>query len=234
MIDVRELSKRFGRNTILDRVSFSVARGEAVALWGANGAGKTTAIRCILGLQPHEGEILVDGHSVRREGKGARARIGYLPQELAFQENVPVDETIGFYGRLRRSDGREVARLLEEVGLTDVADRPAGVLSGGMKQRLALAIALLGDPPILVLDEPSANLDAEGREAFLKRLVGLHAKGKTLLFTSHRLDEVEALADRVLVLERGRIRTGRVDLLPSGGFRLGTNGGPGDDLEGHS
>ena len=97
-----------------------------------------------------------------------------------------------------------------------------------VKQRLALAIALLGDPPILVLDEPTANLDAEGREGFMKRLVGLHAKGKTLLFTSHRLDEVEALADRVLVLERGRIRTGWVELLPSGGFRLGTDANGGD------
>jgi ABC-type multidrug transport system ATPase subunit len=217
MIEVRDLTKRFGRNTVMDGISFDVSRGEAVALWGANGAGKTTAIRCVLGLETHGGEIRVDGHSVRREGKRARARIGYLPQELAFQENVPVDETIGFYARLRRSDGREVERLLAEVGLADVAGRPAGALSGGMKQRLALAIALLGDPPILVLDEPTANLDAEGREAFLKRLAGLHAKGKTLLFTSHRMQEVEAMADRVLVLERGRIRTGRVDPLASGG-----------------
>jgi len=141
-----------------------------------------------------------------------------------------VDETIGFYARLRRSEGREVARLLAEVGLADVAGRPAGALSGGMKQRLALAIALLGDPRSCCSTSPRRTWTPRA-DAFLKRLAGLHARGKTLLFTSHRLEEVEAMADRVLVLDQGRIRTGWVELLPSGAFRLGTEGIAGDLVE---
>ena len=206
MIEVRDLVKRFGKRAVLDGVSFRVREGEAIALCGSNGAGKTTVIRCVLGLQPHEGSIRVNGRDAARDGKAARASIGYVPQELAFQENVPVGETIAFYARLRRAGDDEVSRLLREVGLFDAASRPAGALSGGMKQRLALAIALLGDPPVLLLDEPTSNLDPEGREAFLKRLVALREAGKTILFTSHRGDEVEALADRVLFLDAGKLR----------------------------
>ena len=234
MIVVRDLVKRFGRQTILNGTSFRVAKGEAAVLWGPNGAGKTTVIRCVLGLHPHQGEIEVDGHSLRRNGKRARALIGYVPQELAFQENVPVDETIAFFARLRRCNVREVARRLEEAGLADAARRPAGALSGGMKQRLALAIALLGDPPILILDEPTSNLDTEARDAFFACLAALHKAGKTLLFTSHRLEEVQVLADHVLVLDHGRVRTGCVEMLSSGGFRLSTPGLHGEAWEGCS
>jgi ABC-2 type transport system ATP-binding protein/nitrous oxidase accessory protein len=206
VIEVRDLVKRFGKRAVLDGVSFRVREGEAIALCGSNGAGKTTVLRCVLGLQPHEGSIRVNGRDAARDGKAARASIGYVPQELAFQENVPVGETIAFYARLRRAGEAEVRALLHEVGLLDAASRPAGALSGGMKQRLALAIALLGDPPVLLLDEPTSNLDPEGREAFLKRLVALRETGKTILFTSHRGDEVEALADRVLFLDAGKVR----------------------------
>ena len=181
-------------------------KGEAVALWGPNGAGKTTAIRCILGLQPYRGTILVGGHDVRREGKKARAAVGYVPQELAFQENVPVWETLAFYARLRRSTAPEVDRRLEELGIAQAKEKRVGELSGGMKQRLALATALLADPPILVLDEPTSNLDPAGRFAFLRTLTELRRGGKTVLFSSHRIEEVKALADRVIVLERGRVR----------------------------
>jgi len=206
MIVVRDLAKRFGRSRVLEEISFHVRKGEAVALWGPNGAGKTTAIRCLLGLQPYKGTILVDGHDLRRDGKRARAAVGYVPQELAFQENVPVWETLAFYARLRRASAREAERRLDELGIAQAKAKRVGELSGGMKQRLALATALLADPPILVLDEPTSNLDPAGRYSFLRTLADLRRRGKTVLFSSHRIEEVQALADRVIVLERGRVR----------------------------
>jgi len=206
MIVVRDLAKRFGRSRVLEGISFHVRKGEAVALWGPNGAGKTTAIRCLLGLQPYKGTILVDGHDLRRDGKRARAAVGYVPQELAFQENVSVWETLAFYARLRRASAREAESRLDELGIAQAKAKRVGELSGGMKQRLALATALLADPPILVLDEPTSNLDPAGRYSFLRTLADLRRRGKTVLFSSHRIEEVQALADRVVVLERGRVR----------------------------
>lgn len=205
MIKVTNLTKKFGNFTAVDALTFEVAAGEAVALWGPNGAGKTTIIRSLLGLLSASGELRVNGFEVEKEGKKARAAIGYVPQELAFYDDMSARDTLLFYAALKHVPAGRVDRVLAEVGLAAHGAKAVTALSGGMKQRLALASALLADPPILVLDEPTSNLDTAARDEFVKLLLRQKAQGKTLLFTSHRLEEVELLADRVLVLEGGKL-----------------------------
>ena len=206
VIEVRHLTKNFGRFKAVDDLSFTVQAGEAVALWGANGAGKTTAVRCLLNLFPFEGEIRINGLDVRRQSKEVRRQIGFVPQELSFHDDMSVAETLIFYARLKKvPDGFDFEPLLEQVRLVPHIKKRIGELSGGLKQRLALAVALLSDPPILVLDEPTASLDIRSREEFLFLLRSLKKSGKTMIFSSHHLEEVTALADRVLLLEGGRL-----------------------------
>jgi len=206
MISISNLTKTFGDFTAVNNLSFEVSPGEAVALWGENGAGKTTVIRCILGLYTATGEIRVCGHDVKKAGKQARANIGYVPQELSFYEDLSARQSLRFYARLKHAPASRVETVLSDVGLSEHGDKPVAALSGGMKQRLALAIALLSDPPLLLLDEPTSNLDTAARESFIHLLLHLKEGGKTLLFTSHRLEDVETLASRVLVLERGNLK----------------------------
>lgn len=203
MISIASVTKRFGRATAVDDVSIDIPEGDSVALWGANGAGKTTLIRCVLGLVRFRGAIKVDGFDVRRRGKWARMRIGYVPQELGFYDDLRVSEAVLFFARLKGLSVRSTGDVLERVGLTGHHRKRIRELSGGMKQRLALAIAMLGDPPVLVLDEVTASLDACGREEFVALLARLSGEGRTMLFASHRVDEVATLARRVVTLERG-------------------------------
>ncbi len=217
-LEARAVTKRYGDVVALEGVSLNVMPGEAVALWGPNGAGKTTLIKCLLGLVHYSGEIRLAGLDARRQGKQVRARVGYVPQEVAFHD-MTVAETLAFYARLKRVGRDRVATVLAQTGLEAQVAKPVSALSGGMKQRLALAIALLADPPFLVLDEPTANLDAASRAEFLALVDALKQRGVTILFSSHRPEEVEALADRVIVLQAGRV----VAEGPAAGFtaRLG-------------
>lgn len=205
MIQYENLTKRFGRFTAVDSLSFEVEPRQAVALWGPNGAGKTTAIKCLLGLLRYQGRIVVDGLDAHKQGKAVRRLLGYVPQELAFYDDLGALDTALFYARLKQVPASRAEDVLAQVGLAEHADKPVGALSGGMKQRLALGLALLAEPPILVLDEPTSSLDAAARDQFLHLLVDVKAAGKTVIFTSHRLEEIEALADRVLVMERGKL-----------------------------
>jgi ABC-type multidrug transport system ATPase subunit len=204
MIRIHDVCKRFGRTLAVDAVSLDIAAGDSVALWGVNGAGKTTLIRCVLGLLAFEGSISVAGCDVRREGKQARMMIGYVPQELGFYDDLRVAEAVIFFARLKRVSVGSAASILEEVGLLAHSRKRIRELSGGMKQRLALAIAMLGDPPVLVLDEVTASLDAYGRTDFVHLLSRLSGAGRTMLFASHRVEEIAALAKRVVVLDQGK------------------------------
>jgi ABC-type multidrug transport system ATPase subunit len=156
----------------------------------------------------------VGGLRLPHQGKAIRQQIGYVPQEAIYYD-MSVQSTLVFYARLKKVSPARVVPLLEKIGLMEHARKPVPALSGGLKQRLALAIALLSDPPLLLLDEPTANLDARSRREYLTLLKELRKEGKTLLFASHRLEEVETLADRVLVLEHGEV----IEELPPSALR---------------
>jgi nitrous oxidase accessory protein len=198
------VSRRFGRLLAVDGLDLEVRRGEAVALWGRNGAGKTTALRCVLGLLPCDGTIRLDGLDVRAQGKRARRSAGFVPQEVRLHDDLGVAEALEFYASLRGATATPPHRALERLGLAGQLHKRVGELSGGGRRLLALAIAMLGDPPLLVLDEPMSNLDSAARDAFVHLLAERKAAGTTIVFTTHRLREVLRLADRVVVLERGR------------------------------
>jgi ABC-type multidrug transport system ATPase subunit len=204
-VRVANVSKRYGQRAALRGVSFAAHAGEAVALWGANGAGKSTLLKAMLGLVSCQGEIVINGQNVARAGKGVRRQVGYVPQEMAFYDER-VRATLSFYAQLKRISEPRVDELIDRLGLAGHAHSPVAALSGGLKQRLALAVALLADPPVLLLDEPTANLDAAAQQDYLRLLADLRTReGKTILFASHRLEEVEALANRVLLLEQGEL-----------------------------
>ena len=213
MIVARDLRVVLQGRTVLDGVGFEVQRGEAVALVGANGSGKTTVIRCLLGLVPFEGEAQIGGHDVVREPVAARALTGYLPQRSAFGD-MTAEEALRFVARLRRVPTGLVLPALRRVGLERHAAVSARTFSGGMQQRLSLAAALLADPPVLLLDEPTASLDRAGQHAFLDLAASLRDEGRTLLLASHRAEEIERLATRVIELHEGRPRAGAAAVVP--------------------
>ena len=206
-IEVRGLTKRFGWIAALRNVSVGVRPGETVVLWGPNGAGKTTLLRCVLGVIPYEGSVSVLGVDVRRRGKEARRQLGYVPQEIRLHDQQTVGETAAFYAALRGVPAAIAGARLEQWGLGRVREQRVQNLSGGMKQRLALALALLADPPVLLLDEPTSSLDLASRREFGALLERLHRSGKTLILCSHQIGEVWRLADRVIVLQQGQVVT---------------------------
>lgn len=201
-ISVQSVSKYFGEFPALDNVSFELGRGEAAALWGPNGAGKTTIMRCLLGLARYEGSITINGHDPVTQGEQARSAIGYVPQDLPVQP-LTVGEMVTYIAKLKRTRPDEALQRLTLLGIEAQVNKEMRALSGGMKQRLALALALIGTPSVLLLDEPTANLDARGRAELLQLLQSLRAEGMTLLFSSHRPEDVLALADRIFLLDGG-------------------------------
>ncbi len=205
IVRVSDLRMRFGPVVAVDGLTFDVPAGQTLGLWGGNGAGKTTVIKCLLGLHRAEGTMSVGGLDVRTDGKRVRHAIGYVPQEFVFDEDVTAQEALAFLGALRGVPADRGSVVLDRVGLSDHAAKRVGDMSGGMKQRLALATALLSDPPVLLLDEPTSNLDVAARAAFLELLRSLRHAGKTIVFTTHRAEEALSLADRLLVLDRGRL-----------------------------
>lgn len=205
MIEIGELTKRYGRVPVVDDFSLEVAAGESVALWGPNGAGKTTVVRCLLGLVGFEGSVTVAGLDVRTHPKATRQKIGYVAQELSFYDDLTVLELLDFSADLRKLGAGRVDAVINEVGLEDHTDKRVSALSGGLKQRLGLAAALLPDPALLLLDEPTSNLDAAARDGAIRLLDRLRREGRTLLVTSHHMEEVGMLVDRVVGMEDGRI-----------------------------
>jgi ABC-type multidrug transport system ATPase subunit len=202
MIQFANVTKRFGSVTAVDALSFTLNRGETLALIGPNGSGKSTTLKLALGLvRPTRGAVTIAGQPICAE---ARRNVGYLPQRIAFAEGISVAQSVRFYAALRGARAAVDDRL-DQVGLGGLGRRAVHTLSGGMKQRLGIAIALLGDPDTLVLDEPTAALDPTGALEVRELILDLKAQGQSVLLSSHDLAEVGVLADRVAVCEAGRI-----------------------------
>ncbi len=209
-IAMRDLVKRFGAFTALDGLSLTVARGEIFGLLGPNGSGKTTTINIISGLsQPTSGEARVLGYDVTRNPRAARASLGVVPQETALYEELSAWRNMVFHAELynvpRGERDSRITRLLELVQLADRRDSRAGTFSGGMKRRLALARALLHDPQLIYLDEPTLGVDVQSRRAIWDYILDLKSRGKTVLITTNYLEEASALCDRLAIIDHGKL-----------------------------
>ncbi|HYB52708.1 MAG TPA: ABC transporter ATP-binding protein [Thermoanaerobaculia bacterium] len=206
MIRFEEFTKRFGTQTAVDSVSFAVEEGEAVALLGPNGSGKTTTLKAAAGLiRPTSGRAWIGCPERDALSPDARDAVSYLPQRVSFPEALTGLEVVEFYRRLRGVREERSKQVLRLASLNGASARPIGTYSGGMIQRLGLAVAALPDAPVLILDEPTAALDPDGLCAFYGLVDRRRREGRTLLFSSHQLGDVERLADRFLVLVSGRL-----------------------------
>lgn len=208
IIQVKNLSKKFNGFVAVDDVSFNVERGETFALLGPNGSGKTTTLKCMVGLTlPTAGTITVEGFDVLRNGREAKRLMSFLPQRLSFSDQLTGREVLEFYCRLRRIPSQRIDETLNSPNFhfNGFFDRSVSQFSGGMMQRLGLAVACLPDAPVLVLDEPTVSLDPNGAIQFREFLASLKRKGKTIVFSSHMLADVEQLADRVAIMVGGRL-----------------------------
>ncbi len=208
-LDVRDLRKTYGDQAVVAGLSFAVEPGTCFGLLGPNGAGKTTTLRLCLGLTaPDSGHITLNGFAIPADGQQARARVGVVPQFDNLDPDFTCAENLLVFGRyfgLRDADikGR-IPQLLDFAGLGSKADARIATLSGGMKRRLTLARALVNDPDIVFLDEPTTGLDPQARHLIWDRLKQLKAAGKTLILTTHFMDEAERLCDTLIVIDHGR------------------------------
>ena len=209
LFKARNLSKRYGSNTVVDDLSFDIAPGECLGVIGPNGAGKTTTIRMCLGLTvPDSGTIEALGLSMPRDALAIKAQLGVVTQFDTLDPDFSCAENLVVYGRYFGFSKREilprVPKLLEFAALSHKADAKPGELSGGMRRRLSLARALVNDPKLLLLDEPTTGLDPQARHLMWERLQVLLQQGKSILLTTHFMDEAERLCSRLLVLDHGR------------------------------
>ena len=212
LVRVEELVKRYtpeGPNAV-DGVSFEIQKGEIFSLLGPNGAGKTTAISVISTLlPPTSGEAYVNGHDVRSEPMAARKSLGVVPQDLALYGDLTALENLRFWGEMRGLTGatlkREIDEKLELTGLTERAGDRVNTYSGGMKRRLNLAVGLLGNPPLVMLDEPTVAIDPQSRRYILDWVQRMKGEGLTMLYTTHYMEEAQELSDRIGIIDHGKL-----------------------------
>jgi ABC-2 type transport system ATP-binding protein len=206
VIEVEKLTKRYGDLLALNGISFCVKKGEVFALLGPNGAGKTNTVEILDTLRkPTSGKVRVLGMDVTKKKHDIVPRIGVLPQGFSSFDTITVRETIQYYSRLFRRRGPDVDGLIDLVNLKHKAKEQYKNLSGGLKQRLGIAIALVNDPEVVFLDEPSTGLDPRARREVWEVLLGLKKKGTTVFLTTHYMEEAELLADTVAIISAGKI-----------------------------
>jgi len=219
IVEVGGLVKRFGDLTAVDHVDFSIAEGEIFGLLGPNGAGKTTTISMISGLlEPTEGDVIVDGASVRKQPVAVKRVLGVVPQEIALYPTLTARENLSFWGKMYGLSGKELSSAVDEAlelaGLADRAKERIEKYSGGMKRRINIAAGILHKPRVLLMDEPTVGIDPQSRNHILEQVKELNAAGMTVLYTSHYMEEVEFLCDRVAIVDHGKvIAMGTIDEL---------------------
>ncbi|HLG57159.1 MAG TPA: ABC transporter ATP-binding protein [Vicinamibacterales bacterium] len=210
MLVISNLRKAFGSTVAVSSVSFAVERGQLVGLLGPNGAGKTTTVSMIAGLvTPDQGSVTIGGAALTGDADPVKRRIGLVPQDLALYDELPARANLRLFGSLYGLPSKALDDAIESalvlVGLADRARDRVKTFSGGMKRRLNLAAGLLHDPDILLLDEPTVGVDPQSRNAIFDNLEQLKARGKALLYTTHYMEEVERLADRIVIMDHGRV-----------------------------
>ena len=206
MITTRDLQKRFASKEVLRGLTLEARAGEITMLVGANGAGKSTTMKVLAGLiAADSGEAFIAGHDVVHAKREAQGALSYLPQNPDFHPRLSCRQMLNFYARLRGVERARIAEMLELLGLTTAAHERAGALSGGMRQRLGIALLLLPDAPVLLLDEPGLSLDPGWRLRLQEILNAEAARGKTVLMTTHLIAEWNGVAQRCLLCQRGRI-----------------------------
>lgn len=210
VLEVRQLYKTFAQRTVVDHVSFRVQAGQTIGLLGPNGAGKSTTVNMICGLlKADQGEVLLAGELISFTSKKAKMLLGLVPQDLALMDDISARENLKLFGALYGLSGgflrERCDMVLDLVGLTERAkDKPAS-FSGGMKRRLNIAAALLHDPQLLILDEPTVGIDPQSRNAIFDTLEILKSQGRALIYTSHYMEEVERLADHIVIMDHGKV-----------------------------
>ena len=210
MVEVKDLIRRYGTRTALNGISFEIGRGELFGLLGPNGAGKTTLVSVLSTLlKPSSGHVTIGSMDIVRKTKEIKRFIGTVPQEIAVYSAFSARENLSFYGRMYGLHGRKLQKrideLLEMIGLSDRRDERVHKFSGGMKRRLNLAIGLIHQPRLLLLDEPMVGVDPQSRNHILESIRNLKAEGTTMIYTTHYMEEAEQLCDRVAIMDEGRL-----------------------------
>ncbi len=215
MIELNQFEKYYGKLQAVQPTSFKVAQGEVFGLLGPNGSGKSTIIKAIVGLlKPNRGKILVNGVELTSDPVAAQRLISYIPQRISMPPNLTGKEVLEFYASLRDCNHTRVNEVLELARLSEHRDKYVGEYSGGLLQRLGLAVAFIGETPILILDEPTLNLDPSGMKQLRKFVQQRKEAGTTILFASHILADAESFADRVGIMVDGKlVRVDQVDML---------------------
>jgi ABC-2 type transport system ATP-binding protein len=209
-LTVENLHKNFNEHKAVDGISFNIYRGEIFGLLGPNGAGKTTTIRILSTvLEPDRGDVTIGGYSIRHNANAVRSLIGVCPQELALYTDLSAFENLLFFGRMVGLNGREARSQsianLELMGLLDRAKGKVDKFSGGMKRRINLAIALMGHPQLIFLDEPTVGIDPQSRNNIYETIEGLRDRGMTILYTTHYMEEADRLCNRIAIIDGGQI-----------------------------
>lgn len=222
IVEIKDLSKKFGRRIALNGVSFSVSAGESFAILGPNGAGKTTLVRVLSTLlKPNSGTVKIAGYDVVEEPEKIKRQIGVVSHNPFLYDDLTAFENLTFYADLYSAGRGNIDALIKKVDLYERKDNLVGEFSRGMKQRLSIARSLLHEPQILILDEPGTGLDIQSKRTFYDTIKGLNKKGTTVLLTTHYLDEAEELCQKAAILDRGTVRaSGELEEIKGGAKSL--------------